>query len=192
MKKGILVGFILLTIAIGIAMGIIFHFYNDRILEEATLQEVKNINDFLEKKTNIVETGMVNEKTTPNTKIVYETLYLKCNHIEIKEENITAKDVNQDKSYFIDNYDEWEVKSFTSNKIELYTEKDRICDKHYVVKEKDGYIAIYNLDEYGNENLKEVTEILTVYLPNEDIELLKKGIIANGDNELMKIISDYE
>ena len=48
------------------------------------------------------------------------------------------------------------------------------------------------MDSDGNENLKKVTDIITTYLPEEDIELLKKGIKVNGDIELAKTISDFE
>ena len=56
----------------------------------------------------------------------------------------------------------------------------------------DNYIAVYTLDSDGNQNLKEITDILTVYLPQEDVDLLEKGINVCGDNELAKLLGDYE
>lgn len=41
-------------------------------------------------------------------------------------------------------------------------------------KGNDGVIAIYNVDSNGNMELKETTDIETKYLPEEDVELLKK------------------
>ena len=77
MRKSVLVGCIFVSIISGILIGIIVHFSSNRVLEEATLKEVENANNFVEKYENIIETGTLKVKTSPNTKIVYETLYLK-------------------------------------------------------------------------------------------------------------------
>ena len=192
MKKSVLVGCIFVSIISGILIGIIVHFNSNRVLEEATLKEVENANNLVEKYENIIETGTLKVKTSPNTKIVYETLYLECNHLESKEENIDAGDVNQDENYFLNKYIDWDVKSFSDERVELYKQQVGICDKHYVVKKMDNYIAVYTLDSEGNQNLKEITDILTVYLPQEDVDLLEKGINVCGDNELAKLLGDYE
>ncbi len=192
MKKSVLVGCIFASIISGILIGIIVHFNNNRVLEEATLKEVDNANKFVERHENIIETVTSQEKTSPNTKIVFETLYLQCDHLETKEEDIKIEDVNQDENYFINKYVDWDVKNFSDEKVELYKQQNSICDKHYVVKKLNDYIAIYTLASDGNENLKEITDILTAYLPQEDLNLLEKGIKVNGDNELAKLLSDYE
>lgn len=67
-----------------------------------------------------------------------------------------------------------------------------MCENHYVIKEKEGKIAIYNVNENGKETFKTDTEILTKYLPDEDVELLKKGIKASSEAQLNQILSDYE
>ena len=73
-----------------------------------------------------------------------------------------------------------------------YKEENKMCDNHYIVKDNEGKIAIYKIDENDNETLIEDTEISTKYLPQEDLELLKKGIRANNNNKLQEILSDYE
>ena len=192
MKKTILIGSILTSIIAGISIGIITHIYNDNVLEKGMLEELKNANKLIEAQSNIIQTTSNEEKTTPNTKLVYETLYLECNHTEVLTKNIENEDVNQDKEYFEKKYNDWKIEKFSNEEIKLSKEEKGICSKHYIVKEKDGYIAIYTMDSDGNENLKKVTDIITTYLPEEDIELLKKGIKVNGDIELAKTISDFE
>ncbi len=192
MKKSILVGCIFAAIIAGISIGIIVHVYNDTNLEKATLEEVRNANNLVEKEVNIIQTGTAEVKTTPNTKVVYETFYIDCNHLENVTEEIKSEDVNQNESYFINKYMDWDVNNFSEDTVELYKEIDGICDKHYVVREKDGYIAVYNLDSDNNENLKEVTEIYVQYLPEDDVELLKNGIKVIGDNELARVLADFE
>ena len=61
-----------------------------------------------------------------------------------------------------------------------------------MIKENNGYIAIYYLDEQGNETLKETTSIVMQYLPETDIERLKQGIHVVGDEQLNATLEDYE
>lgn len=190
MKKSVLVGSIFVSILLGIIVGVIVHAHNDNVLEKAMLEDVEKVNLLVE--SNIIQTTTAEEKTTPNTKIVYETLYTNCNHIETSTEEIKTEDVNKSKEDFENKYNDWEIKNFSDNEVDLYKEVEGICNKHYVVKETDGYITIYTLDSAGNLNLKEVTDVYCAYLPDEDLELLKSGIKVNGDNELARVISDYE
>ena len=192
MKKSILIGCIFASIISGILIGIIVHLYNNSILEKATLEEVEIANKFIENQANVIQTGSLEAKTTPNTKVVFETMYLECSHLETIEQDIDKEDINKDEEFFKDKYNDWKIKSFSEEKVELYKENQGICNKHYVVKENNGYIAVYTLDSQGNQNLKEVTDIVTTYLPEEDIKLLEKGIMVNGDIELARTLSDFE
>ena len=192
MRKSVLIGCIIVSIISGIFLGIIVHIYNNSILEKATLKEVEIANRFIEKQSNIIQTGSLEVKTTPNTKIVFETKYLECNHLETIQQDISKEDINKNKSSFEEKYNNWKIKDFSEEKVELYKEEQGICNKHYVVKENNGYIAVYTLDSKGNKNLKEVTDIVTTYLPEEDLKLLERGIMAIGDIELARTLSDFE
>lgn len=191
MKKSILVGCIFVSIITGITIGIIAHVYNDNTLEKASLHEIEKINE-LNKQENIITTGKIEEKTSPNCEITFETHYNECGHTEIEHKEVENKDVNKNEEYFKNKYNEWKIKKFSGDEINLYKEINAICKKHYIIKEKDGYIAVYTIDLSGNQELKEVTDIYTKYLPDEDIVLLKKGIKANGDNELRQKLGDFE
>jgi hypothetical protein len=61
-----------------------------------------------------------------------------------------------------------------------------------LLKNKDGYVAIYTLDRNEKETLKEVTEISVDFLTLTDAEKLEKGIKAYGKEALSKIIEDFE
>lgn len=197
MRKEILVGYIFAAIILGITVGIIVHIYNDNTLEQATLKEVKIAEDYKsseekDKNKNVIQAGTTKEKSSPNSDIIFETYYNKCGHTEIKKETISIQDVNKEEDYFIDKYAEWTLKSFTSDEVNLYKEVNDMCKKHYVIRENNGYIAIYTIDAEDVETLKEVTDTLVKYLPQDDMELLKKGIRANGDSELAQKLSDFE
>lgn len=191
MKKSILVGCIFASIITGITIGMIAHIYSDNTLEKASLREIEKVNELI-KQENVIATANNKEKSSPNCEIIFETHYNECGHTEIEHKVIESNDVNKDEEYFKNKYNEWKVKSFKPDEINLYKEINGICKKHYIIKEKDGYIAVYTIDLGGNQELKEVTDIYTKYLPEEDIKLLEKGIMANGDNELREKLGDFE
>lgn len=65
-------------------------------------------------------------------------------------------------------------------------------NKHYVVKERDGNICIYYINDKSEEILYKVTDISIEYLEKEDIESLKKGIDVYGLKNLNQLIEDFE
>lgn len=124
--------------------------------------------------------------------VTYETYYSKCGHNEIEKKKIETEDINKTEKQLKEKYDNYKITKFSNEEVKLYIEKNQICENHYVIKEKEGKIAIYSVNDEGKETFKSETEILTKYLPEEDIELLKKGIKANSEAQLNQILSDYE
>lgn len=194
MGKSAYIACAIVSIFLGITLGIIVHVYNDEKIEKATIKQVEMINSIkqTEERNRIVQTSTGEEKTSPNTNIIFETYYNKCGHSKIENSTIDKDDVNKTENEIKEKYSEWNVKSFSGDKIELYKEENSICDNHFIVKENNGYVSVYSIDEDGIEILKEQTEIFTQYLPKEDIDLLRKGIKANSNSQLEQILSDYE
>ena len=65
-------------------------------------------------------------------------------------------------------------------------------EKIYIIKENEGYIVVYQLDENGKEILIKNTGIVTSYLPEADILELKNGIKVMGKEKLNARLEDYE
>ena len=61
-----------------------------------------------------------------------------------------------------------------------------------MVKEDDGYVAVYNINNDGQEIIRDKTDISTKYLPQDDQDLLQNGIKANSASELDQILADFE
>ena len=82
----------------------------------------------------------------------------------------------------------------TENNIQTITTSAKEEDKEeiYIIKDKDGYIAVYIIDENGKEILRNTTKIVTRYLPDIDKMKLKEGIKVNSKEELNKTLEDYE
>ena len=87
---------------------------------------------------------------------------------------------------------EWQIKDFSSKEVTLFKYENGLCNEHYVLREEDGIIVVYNIDENGNEILKEKTSINTQYLPQTDLIAIKNGIYIYGNEELYSTLEDYE
>ncbi len=182
---------ILATCIMGVAMGIVVHIYENSKSEKAILKDAQILNSLNQNEASLSTVANV-EKTSPNATIIFETYYKKCGHTIISKQEIQKEDVNKTKQEIENKYNQYEVKEFSSNEIKLYKQVDKICDSHYVVKQKDGVIAVFSKNDDGTETLKSQTDVSTKYLPKEDVDLLENGIEANSNEELEQILSDYE
>ena len=87
---------------------------------------------------------------------------------------------------------EWELQKFVPTEIALYKEVDEFCNQHFLLKEEEGRIVIYKLDENENQEFLQKTDIFTEYLPEEDLEQIKNGIKVYTEKELNKTLEDFE
>ena len=159
---------------------------NEEILDDCT-EEYEGMEHETTIKANTQE-----EKTSPNCSVTTKTHYKKCGHTTSKYDNLPQEFVNLTKEEIQNNYQDYDIENFTSNKIEMYQEKDGECGEHYMVKDKDGEVAIYKILEDGSQEELETTSITTEYLTETDKINIKNGIQINGKQELNQLIEDYE
>lgn len=143
-------------------------------------------------KDGLVSASSSEYKTSPNCTIVLKLYYKKCGHLIERKKTIKEADVNLTEKELSKRLTDWEIQKFTPTEIVLYKEIDDFCKEHYVLKEKEGNIAIFNLDENNNETLLTITDISTEYLTQEDLDKIKNGIIINSKKELNKTLEDFE
>ena len=68
------------------------------------------------------------EKTTPNTLIIYKTYYTKCKHYIQKYEDIDTSLVNLTEREFEEKCKDWNVDKFSIEEIELSKEEEAFCN----------------------------------------------------------------
>lgn len=162
-------------------------------VEEKLAEDINQIEENLIKSNiELITTASEEEKTSPNCWFIFKTLYTKCEHITIKKEQIEEVMVNKTKEELQKIYRNWNIVTFRSDEVLFYKEVEEICNEHYILKELDGYVAIYTLDEKDNATLKEITAIVIAYLPEEDVQRLKEGIMVTGKDKLNQALEDYE
>ena len=74
----------------------------------------------------------------------------------------------------------------------LYREFESSCGQHYILRNDNGKITIYLINENDEEEIYEQTEISIEYLTQRDKEQIEQGIRVNGKEELYQIIEDFE
>ena len=182
----------ILALITGFAIGAIID--NNRTDNLGQLQEPKisdNKNE-LSNEIQIVTTSITEEKTTPNTLLIFNTYHKQCEHITTEKKDITEELVNKTKREIEEIYEDWHLQEFSVAEVSLLKEIPGICNEHYVIKDYNGYVYVYLLDANEKETLYQITEIVTSYLPQTDQIALKEGIKVIGKEKLNATLEDYE
>ena len=159
---------------------------DENILDECTDEyEELQENDML-------ETDSQEEKISPNCSFTIRTYYKGCGHITSQYNNIPEELVNKTEQELKEMYPEYMVETFKSNEIVVYQEKEGECGEHYLVKDLNGTVVVYERLNDGTQRLLEETSISTDYLPETDKIQMQEGIEVNGKQELNQLIEDYE
>lgn len=139
-----------------------------------------------------VKASMQEEKTTPNCSLIIKTYFSKCGHTKSEYTNLPQNLVNLTQNQIQEEYQDYEIESFANNEIILSQKKEEECGEHYMVKDKEGQVTVYQILEDGTQKEVEVTGVTTEYLPETDKINMKKGIQVNGKRELNQLIEDFE
>ena len=159
---------------------------NKENIENVT--EKSNLSD----NSHIIVTSYSGFKVSPNTKIIFETFYNKCNHKEVKEVIAPIEIVNLNQEELEAKYKDYTIKRFSVENVILYKEIDSYCENHFVLKESEGVIAIYKINNLGEEELMDLTDVSVQYLSETDKLNLQDGIKIYGIENLDKALEDFE
>jgi hypothetical protein len=132
------------------------------------------------------------EKVSPNATLVLKKYYEECNHTIKEYAKMPEEYVNLTKEELESKLDNWNVEEFLQNEVSLIKTIGGVCNEHYVLRQKDGYIAVYKIDSNNQEILQDETGIATQYLTENDKLKLEEGIIIYGNEELNSTLEDYE
>lgn len=139
----------------------------------------------------IVEVVRTEEKISPYAKLVIKKKFSKCNHTTVSIVDVPKELVNLPRKDLEEKYSGWKIEKFSSDEVILYREIAANCEDHFVLKEKDGNIAIYNETDEDEMNLIEILSVNLDLLSEEDKNNLQEGIKIYGKDELNSLIEDY-
>ena len=140
----------------------------------------------------LIETNSNKEKISVNCSLTLKKYYKQCGHTISEYKEIPEELINKTQEELEQEYENWKVEKFSSNEIILYREFDGKCGEHYVLRDKEGKIVIYQKLDTGEEIEYEKTEIATDYLTDTDKMNIKNGIEVNGKQNLNQVIEDFE
>lgn len=217
-KKGVMEGYIMnkwiitllavLVILVAIFMGVqMVSQQKTRLAEnEAQVQNQTQLSDKVtdecvdeweemdeEQKMAALETNSEQEiKLSPNCSFIFQKHFAKCDHISKEYTNIPTALVNQTKEEVAAHYPDWKIDKWSANEVIFSKEQAGECGEHYRLKDVDGKIVVYQIQEDGEEQEYEKTEIATDYLTETDKIHLSNGWKVNGKEELNQAIEDFE
>lgn len=166
---------------------------NINLVSEKILDECTGEYEEIEKQAKTeIETNSNEEKISPNCLITLKRYYNECNHTINEYIDVPKELVNGTKEDIQKEYPNWEIQKYSSNEIIIYKEFDSNCGQHFILRDNDGKIVIYKINENNEEEEYERTEISVEYLTDTDKIEIQKGIRVNGIEELNQLIEDFE
>ena len=195
-RLGIILGTIIIIIT-AVCVGIFIFNKNDKPKNQAYSTNTDsntslNQVSYSTKNDITINTATNEEKISPNATLILKRKYKECGHIIKEYKRITDELVNLTEKELIEKNKDWEIEEFSNMELILIKELEGVCDEHYVLREKDGVIAVYKIEEENKEVLEELTGISTEYLTENDKIEIKQGIKVYGREELNSILEDYE
>ena len=202
MKKMWIIGIIIAIIIIGIILGIFIYNNNANNNKQNSIVE-NEINIVSEKVTDEcteeyqnsekeIETDSQEEKISPNCLLTLKKYYEECNHTINEYIDIPQDLVNGTEEDLKKEYPYWQIEKYSSNEIILYKEFNSNCGQHFVLREDEGKITVYKINENNEEEIYEKTEISVEYLSETDKGKISEGIKVNGIEELNQLLEDFE
>ena len=140
----------------------------------------------------LMQTDSQEEKVSPHCAITIKTYYKGCGHTTEEYMQASEDMVNLNQEEVQEKYPDYQIEEFSSNSIVLYREKEGECGEHYMVKDNNGTVEVYEINENGEQELLETTGISTEYLPETDKINMQNGIEVIGKQQLNQLLEDYE
>lgn len=158
---------------------------DENILDECT-------EEYQEMQNNILQANSQEEKISPNASITLKKYYKGCGHTTSQYLEIPEELVNKTQKELEEMYEGWEVEKFSDTEVIIKKDEEGECKEHYMVRDNEGKVTIYEVLSDGTENEYEVTDISTEYLTDTDKLNMQKGIRVNGKQNLNQLIEDFE
>ena len=202
MKKIWMIIPIILVILIGVVFGKLIYNNKEKLVSknniiqnEINIVSEKITDDCTEEYQNIQEevaTNSQEEKISPNCLLILKKYYDECNHTINEYVDVPQDLVNGTEENLKKEYPYWQIEKYSSNEIILYKEFNSNCGQHFVLREDEGKITVYKINENNEEEIYEKTEISVEYLSETDKGKISEGIKVNGIEELNQLLEDFE
>lgn len=194
-----IIGLVLLAVVIGYSYGYLIGLFDEKEPLQKGSQEdaessqsqnnTRSVPNYLES----LATEQEPEVITLETLLVFERFYKGCQHRKMEQCNVSLDHIGLSKSEFAQLYPTWEIKEFTPSKIWLKKEINTYCPEHYIIKDKNGCIAIYQpLEDNDGIWLIEQTKVNTALLDMKTQNRIREGIVVDSIEEIEGLIENWD
>lgn len=204
MKKSWIIILVLAILIIGIIAGLAIYKIDEKSKNNIVEKEINTVSEKvtdecteeyeeLEEQAKLdIETNSSEEKISPNCLITLKRYYNECQHTINEYIDIPQNLVNGTREDLKKEYPNWEIQRYSSNEIILYREFDSNCGQHFILRNDNGKVIIYKINENNEEEIYEKTEISVEYLTETDKVEIQNGIRVNGVEDLNQLIENFE
>jgi hypothetical protein len=116
------------------------------------------------------------------------TVYMSCGHEGVGEGPVLSDIVGLNEKQLMEKYPQWRVDEFKPDKVVLIREIGGYCPNHFVIREDNGMVAVY--DTAGK--LLRDTGIPLDILPGIVQDQIKEGIVVNSQEEVNAILENLD
>lgn len=167
-----------------------------KLNEDNSYEKVNANNEYgeIEEKniaSDIITVSSTETKLLPSAEMIIKKNFTRCGHSEVKEMKIPIELVNYTKEDVEEKYSGWTIEEFNEKEIVLEKDFDANCTEHYVLKEKEGEIALYNDLSEDMMNFEKYVDIDFSLLSSEEKNLFLNGIRVYGKDAVSSLIEDY-
>ncbi|NLA84561.1 MAG: hypothetical protein GX854_08610 [Clostridiales bacterium] len=130
-------------------------------------------------------------KTTDKTLIKLERHYTACSHLLTEEHPIENRYAGRTEGELAAIFPNWQLRSFTSEKVVFRILIDGYCPDHFIIKEEGGYLVIFRPDK--DTGIPLAVEATTVPLDRLSYDMQEKaaeGIVADSIEEVEQIMEN--
>lgn len=132
-----------------------------------------------------------------STKLVFIRKYSYDSSTNVSEEKVTSAHLGKTKDEIANMYEGWDIISFTDEKIVLSSNVDYYPEGTYLLSTytdegKGEVICVYSFDAKGEKHLYQIFDTPINIFDDETIEKLRNGIPAKSQEDMEKLLQDYE
>ena len=185
-----LVIFIMMVLIFVASIGVGYFYLNTRDDQKKESKLEENILNISNEAETVSTETEVEEKISPKAQVIERILYKKCGHEITNKTTVNRLWVNLTCDELENILEDEEIEEFSESEIVLYKEEDGMCSEHYIIGESEGLINIYRLNEDGEAELYEITNIYLDYLPEDEKKNLQRTLEVVGKEELNAVLEN--
>lgn len=131
-------------------------------------------------------------RTEPQSKLYFERFYTKCGDLLTEETHMAYTHAGKTREDMLLAYPTWKLTEFAKDKVVFRKDIDGYCPMHYIIKNNNGYLAVYrSLKETGELYIENELDIRFDWLDSRTQQEIRKGLVVDTAEEVEKLVENW-